>query len=209
MDFTCHSQKPAISSLASVNGPSMTVRWLPEKRTRLPFDEGCTPSPASITPALTSCSLYFPIASRILRSGMTPASESLFAFTITITRMDLLLVTPAPAVVSGPQSDVERRGAGSTRGRENRRGCGRRSGGRGPSAAPGAARRGIVAAPSLGADDRRVDDVLGHEPDLQLVGTDHVADDQIVGPLIVAFGRQPRHRPRLLQDDLVRVEQPR
>src|SRR5213596_1625424 len=36
-DFTCHSQKPAISSLVSANGPSTTVRLSPENLTRAPF----------------------------------------------------------------------------------------------------------------------------------------------------------------------------
>ena len=33
-------QKPAISSFVSANGPSMTVRFLPENRTRAPFELG-------------------------------------------------------------------------------------------------------------------------------------------------------------------------
>src|SRR5438045_4135327 len=37
MDFTCHSQKPAISSLVSVNGPSVTVLLPPPNLTRTPF----------------------------------------------------------------------------------------------------------------------------------------------------------------------------
>ena len=57
IDFTCHSQKPATSSFVSANGPSITVRSLPENWTRAPFELGCRPSPASITPALTSSSL--------------------------------------------------------------------------------------------------------------------------------------------------------
>src|SRR5271166_3790090 len=40
MDFTCHSQKPAMSSLVSVKGPSSTVRCCPENLTRLPFELG-------------------------------------------------------------------------------------------------------------------------------------------------------------------------
>src|SRR6266853_1445084 len=35
-DFTCHNQYPATSSLVSVNGPSITVRFAPENRTRFP-----------------------------------------------------------------------------------------------------------------------------------------------------------------------------
>ena len=69
-------QKPATSSLASVNGPSMTVRSRPSKRTLAPFEVGCRPSPASITPALTSSSLYLVIASSSSVLGITPASDS-------------------------------------------------------------------------------------------------------------------------------------
>jgi hypothetical protein len=48
MFLTFHSQKPAMSSLVSANGPSITVRWFPENRTRLPLELGCSPRrPAS------------------------------------------------------------------------------------------------------------------------------------------------------------------
>jgi hypothetical protein len=87
MDFTCHNQKPAISSFVSENGPSITVRLAPENRTRLPRVVGCRPSPASITPALTSCSLKLPMAASNSSLGITPASDSWLAFTMTITRM--------------------------------------------------------------------------------------------------------------------------
>ncbi len=55
---TSRIQKPATSSLVSANGPSTTV-LLPSlsKRTRAPFELGCRPSPASMTPALASSSL--------------------------------------------------------------------------------------------------------------------------------------------------------
>src|SRR5438045_7270870 len=79
MDFTCHSQKPAISSLVSVNGPSVTVLLPPPNLTRTPFALECSPSPASITPAFTSSSLNLPISVRISRLGSTPDSDSLFA----------------------------------------------------------------------------------------------------------------------------------
>src|SRR5947208_11376591 len=87
MDFTCHSQKPAISSLVSVKGPSITRLLPPPNLTRPPLALECSPSPASITPAFTSSSLNLPISLRISRLGSTPASESLFALTITMTRM--------------------------------------------------------------------------------------------------------------------------
>src|SRR6267143_837146 len=51
---------------------------------RVPLDDGCSPSPASITPAFTSSSLNFPISVSMRSSGITPASESLFALTITM-----------------------------------------------------------------------------------------------------------------------------
>src|SRR5258708_17597909 len=59
----------------------------PGNRTRLPFELACSPSPASITPAFTSSSLYLPILARISVLGRMPASETLLALTITITRI--------------------------------------------------------------------------------------------------------------------------
>src|SRR5437868_1985556 len=50
------------------------------------------PSPASMMPAFTSSSLYLPISASSFGSGSLPASESLFAFTITMTRIVVLLV---------------------------------------------------------------------------------------------------------------------
>src|SRR5215471_1701013 len=87
IDFTCQSQKPAMSSFDSVNGPSLTVGAPPENFTRLPYDVGRSPSPASMTPALTSSSLNLPISVRSLVSGRTPASDSLLPGTITMTRI--------------------------------------------------------------------------------------------------------------------------
>src|ERR1041384_4203073 len=71
-DFTCQIQKPAISSLVSANGPSITVRLLPENLTRAPLEVGCSPSPATNTPALANYSLNLPISVRSSRLGMTP-----------------------------------------------------------------------------------------------------------------------------------------
>ena len=50
LDLTCQSQKPAISSVVSGKGPSMTVRFPLENQTRAPFELGWSPSPASRTP---------------------------------------------------------------------------------------------------------------------------------------------------------------
>src|SRR5215211_6003623 len=65
----------------------MTVRSFPENRTRLPFELGWSPSPASMMPAFTSSSLYFPISVRSCSLGISPASDSLLALTITRTRI--------------------------------------------------------------------------------------------------------------------------
>src|SRR5580658_10489810 len=91
-DLTCQSQKPAISSLVSVKGPSVTVLLPPPNLTRTPLELACRPSPESITPAFSSSSLNLPISVRISRLGSTPDSDSRVAFTITITRMIQLLV---------------------------------------------------------------------------------------------------------------------
>src|SRR5919201_3681463 len=86
-DLTCQSQKPAINSLVSANGPSTTVRLLPENLTRAPFEVGCSPSAARMMPALASSSLKRPISVSCSVLGRTPASVSLLALTNTMTRM--------------------------------------------------------------------------------------------------------------------------
>src|SRR5688572_8026470 len=62
---------------------------------------------------------------------------------------------------------------------------------------------------SLRARQGNVHDVLGDEPYLQLVGTDHVADNQIVRAVVAVLGRQPCHGARFLENDLVRVQKTR
>src|SRR5215472_3738622 len=123
IDLTCQSQKPATSSFDSVNGPSITVRLPSAKLTRLPLELAWSPSPASMMPAFTSSSLYFPIFSRISRLGRTPASDSLLAFTITMTRIVLspvicvvleLAVSSYSPAGSTLYSHGERASAGST-----------------------------------------------------------------------------------------------
>src|SRR5262245_41381875 len=86
-DLHFHSQKPAISSFVSANGPSITARLSPENLTLAPFELGWSPSPASITPAFTNSSLNFPMSASSFWLGMTPASESFVALTITMNRI--------------------------------------------------------------------------------------------------------------------------
>src|SRR5215218_9962859 len=80
-DFAWMIQNPAISSFVSVNGPSTTVFWFPLNTTRAPRELGCSPSPASMTPAFTNSSLYLPISANCSVVGITPASLSALAFT--------------------------------------------------------------------------------------------------------------------------------
>src|SRR5919199_310875 len=72
----------------SANGPSTTVRLLPENLTRAPLELGWRPSPASSTPALTSSSLYRVISASSSWLGSTPASVSLSALSRTMNRID-------------------------------------------------------------------------------------------------------------------------
>src|SRR3954471_16976363 len=51
--------------------------------------------------------------------------------------------------------------------------------------------------------------MLGHEPNLQLVAPDHIADDQIVGAVVSRFRRKARHRAGLLENNFVRVQKSR
>jgi hypothetical protein len=74
-------------SLVTANGPWLTPGCFPEYLIRAPFDVGCRPSPASMTPAFTISSLNLPIAVSISVLGITPASLFSSAFTITMNRI--------------------------------------------------------------------------------------------------------------------------
>src|SRR5215813_27503 len=84
--FTCHIQNPQINSFVSVKGPSVTVSLPLDILTRAPLELGWRPSPASITPAFTNSSLYFPISASIFSLGISPASVLSFALIRTMTR---------------------------------------------------------------------------------------------------------------------------
>src|SRR5215469_11940103 len=53
-DFAWISVYPAINSLASAKGPSITARLPAEYRTRQPFELGCNPDASSNTPAFAN-----------------------------------------------------------------------------------------------------------------------------------------------------------
>src|SRR5260370_2212360 len=61
--FTPTGSAPPTTSLAWVNGPSITVTFPPESRTRVPVAVGRRPPLPIIVPALTASSLSFPMAS--------------------------------------------------------------------------------------------------------------------------------------------------
>jgi len=54
-----------------------------------------------------------------------------------------------------------------------------------------------------------VGEMLGQKKDVHLVRPDHVADDQIVGPVIAVLARVPRGPARLDEDLFMGVEQSR
>src|SRR6267143_1627591 len=76
-----------MSSFASVKGPSITVRLLPEYLTRQPLELAFNPEASSSTPAFCSSSWYFCISDMSFSEGITPASESFVALTIIMNRM--------------------------------------------------------------------------------------------------------------------------
>src|SRR5262249_49532536 len=80
-----------MSSFVSVNGPSMTVRFEPETRTRAPRELGGSPAAPSRIPALSNSSLNLRMAENISVGGITPASDAFDALTITMTFMTELL----------------------------------------------------------------------------------------------------------------------
>src|ERR1700761_3371128 len=86
------SQKPAISSLVSANGPSTIVGFEPANLMRAPFEDGCKPSPESMIPAFTSCSLKAPISANSSFVGRTPASLRSVALTMTMNRIGVSLL---------------------------------------------------------------------------------------------------------------------
>src|SRR6266478_5481331 len=105
-DLVLISQNPAIRSPVSSNGPRLSAFCPVEYLIRAPLDVGCRPSPASMTPALAISSLNLPIAVSNSVLGITPASLSLLAFTITINRivsLRLILIAPRgypPALIN-------------------------------------------------------------------------------------------------------------
>src|SRR5712692_9196106 len=69
-------QNPAISSFASVNGPSVTTRLPPDTRMRAPLELGWRPSSLSSTPAFFMSASYFLIAVTISAGGAAHFSRA-------------------------------------------------------------------------------------------------------------------------------------
>src|SRR6516164_7678845 len=60
-----------------------------------------------------------------------------------------------------------------------------------------------------GSLDGRIDQVLGDEPDVHLVGADDAAHEQVVGAVVTCLGCAAREGARLAQHELVGAQQPR
>src|SRR5580700_3747718 len=93
LDFTWIIQYPPTTSLASVNGPSVTFALPPANVTRAPIEGGCSPSSASSTPAFCSDSLYFIIAATASALGMAPGPAFSYPLGI-ISIMNRMVVSP-------------------------------------------------------------------------------------------------------------------
>src|SRR5438270_13850630 len=81
-----------MSSLVSAKGPStIPTRLPPEYLIRAPLELDWRPARSSSTPAFISSSLYLAMRERSSSLGITPASDSLLAFTIILNFMLFLL----------------------------------------------------------------------------------------------------------------------
>src|SRR5712692_6884699 len=64
--------------------------------------------------------------------------------------------------------------------------------------------------PSLiGLYERDIDEMFRDEPDLLFVAADDIRDKEVIRPVVAGLGRLAGHGTRLLEHDLVRVEEPR
>src|SRR3954447_4411821 len=88
-DFTFRIVKPATTSFASANGPSITVILSPLNFTRAPAEVGASPSAARRIPAFASSSLYCCIAANASGVGGGPPSDSFVAMPMTMKRIVL------------------------------------------------------------------------------------------------------------------------
>src|SRR5436309_586395 len=98
---------PAITTLASAKGPSVTLGFPRENETRVPIEGGWSPSSASSTPALVSASLYFVISATISALGMAPGSAFSYPWGI-INIMNRIVVPPSTRATSGGPPDRHR-----------------------------------------------------------------------------------------------------
>jgi hypothetical protein len=83
-----------MSSFVSANGPSMTVRSLPENLTRLPLELGWRPSPASMTPAFTSSLVTSHVRQQLLARHLARFRVPACLYDHHITRIGDLLSFP-------------------------------------------------------------------------------------------------------------------
>src|SRR6266403_1771591 len=62
-------------------------------------------------------------------------------------------------------------------------------------------RQTLCQLPLLGGDQRRIHNMLGQKPDLELVGSNDATHQQVVRPVIAERGGVPGRSPRLLEND--------
>ena len=88
---TFQIQNPATSSVVSANGPSVTVRFEPENRTRAPRELGASPPPIVHDSRIDQFFVELAHGREHFGGGISPASDAFDALTITMTFMTELL----------------------------------------------------------------------------------------------------------------------
>src|SRR5277367_527672 len=107
LEANSNCAKPPMTSLASVNGPSVTVTCPPERRTRAPCAVGVSPPLPSMVPACTASAESFAIAS-INGCGRNPCPS----LCLTII-MNFMVVSPLSSVMSSVLDGAGRPDVGS------------------------------------------------------------------------------------------------
>src|SRR6185369_4362812 len=101
LDFNSNTAYPPNTSLASVNGPSVTVIFPPAKRTREPAAVGPSPPVSIISPDFIASSASFPMASISSLGGGPEFSGALTIIKNRIVILLLLCYVPVCYWISG------------------------------------------------------------------------------------------------------------
>ena len=74
--------------------------------------------------------------------------------------------------------------------------------------------KGLVGRSGLGFcqwirfDERNINEMLGQEPNLKLIGSNDVANEEVVGSIVAGLGSLLGHGARFLKKDFVCFEKP-